>query len=66
MTNCGVTRVVYLGTPDAIRIVGSQADKFIFRDQGPVMDRPKITTSSTRPARHSNLVLHIKDTKAKA
>ena len=66
MTNSGVTRVVYLGTPDAIRIVGSQADKFIFRDQRPVMDRPKITTSSTRPAGHSTLVLDIKDTIAKA
>ena len=66
MNNSRVTRVVYLGTPDAIRIVGSQADKFIFRDQRPVMDRPKITTSSTRPARHSTLVLDIKDTIAKA
>ena len=35
MTNSGVTRVVYLGTPDATRIVESQADKFIFRDQRP-------------------------------
>lgn len=66
MTNSGVTRVVYLGIPDAIRIVGSQADKFILRDQRPVMDRPKITTSSTRPARHSTPVLDIKDTLAKA
>jgi hypothetical protein len=42
MTNSGITRVVYLGTADATRIVASQADKFIFRDQ-----RPRLVTLST-------------------
>jgi hypothetical protein len=42
MTNGGITRVVYLGTPDATRVVGREADRFIFRDQ-----RPRLVTLST-------------------
>lgn len=42
MTDGGVTRVIYLGTAEATRVVASQADKFIFRDQ-----RPRFVTLST-------------------
>ena len=42
MTDGGITRVVYLGTAEATRIVASQADKFIFRDQ-----RPRLVTLPT-------------------
>lgn len=33
LTNGGVSRVVYVGTPDAVRIVACQADKLIFRTE---------------------------------
>jgi hypothetical protein len=33
MATGGVSRVVYLGTKDAARVVAREADKFIFRDQ---------------------------------
>ena len=42
MTDGGITRVVYLGTAEATRVVASQADKFIFRDQ-----RPRLITLPT-------------------
>lgn len=42
MTHGGITRVVYLGTPDATRVVAREADRFIFRDQ-----RPRLVTLST-------------------
>ena len=42
MRTGGITRVVYLGTPDAVRIVSGQADKLIFRDQ-----RSRLVTLST-------------------
>jgi hypothetical protein len=42
MTTGGITRVVYLGTPEATRVVSDQANKFIFRDQ-----RPRLVTLST-------------------
>lgn len=42
MTTGGITRVVYLGTPEATRVVSGQADKFIFRDQ-----RSRLVTLST-------------------
>jgi hypothetical protein len=42
MTDGGITRVVYLGTAEATRVVASQADKFIFRDQ-----RPRLVTLPT-------------------
>jgi len=33
MTNGSISRVVYLGTPDAVRAVAGEADKFIFRTE---------------------------------
>jgi len=35
MTDGAVTRVVYVGTADAVRVVAQEADRFLFRDQRP-------------------------------
>ena len=42
MTDGGITRVVYLGTSDATRVVAKEADRLIFRDQ-----RPRLVTLAT-------------------
>ena len=42
MADGGITRVVYLGTADAVRTVAAQADKYIFRDL-----RPRLVTLPT-------------------
>ncbi|MGV8970710.1 MAG: hypothetical protein ACOH10_00180 [Rhodoglobus sp.] len=42
MSTGGISRVVYFGTPEATKVVSSEADKFLFRDL-----RPRLHTAVT-------------------